>query len=96
MFGIDPVYVMVFLMIGLIGVIGAMCYFMHVMIQLLKGIKNATSDTTGHLRSLHARSVSSTVGRSVGGIVVDQRYDPDATVQVVRVSPGAQYYTGRR
>lgn len=52
--GMDPVYLMVFLTSGLIVVVAVMLAMMLWMVIILRGIKNATVDTNGHLKAVHA------------------------------------------
>ena len=51
-FGIDPVDLMVFLMAGLIGVIGAMFIIMFRMVRLLEGIRSESKIQSGHLKAI--------------------------------------------
>ena len=68
-FGIDPVDLMVFLMAGLIFVIGAMFIIMFRMvsllanqIRLLEGIRDENRSSNGHLQAISGPLVSAITG----------------------------------
>lgn len=84
--GIDPLYIMLILLVGMIGVVAFMLTIMFQMVKVLERIAHGTGITNRHLHAFRAEAASNVYTRPVPGHLL-RGIDPhdDLTVKIERV-----------